>query len=81
MKQFMPYKEGVVRRWLNKEGRSSQLGSWVPFSAGPRMCIGYGFALQEIKVCNLIRSQGFFMYMSAFVACSGACCPKALITA
>ena len=37
-------------RWLNKEGRSSHVGSWLPFSAGPRKCIGYNFALQEIKV-------------------------------
>ena len=37
-------------RWLNKEGRSSHVGSWVPFSAGPRKCIGYNFALQEVKV-------------------------------
>lgn len=37
-------------RWLNKEGRSSHMGSWLPFSAGPRKCIGYNFALQEIKV-------------------------------
>ena len=41
---------------MNKEGRSSQMGSWVPFSAGPRMCIGYSFALQEIKVKPFIFS-------------------------
>ncbi|DBA96280.1 TPA: hypothetical protein ACH3X3_002462 [Trebouxia sp. C0006] len=46
-------------RWLNKEGRSSQMGSWVPFSAGPRMCIGYSFALQEIKILLAILARKY----------------------
>lgn len=41
-------------RWLNKEGRSSHMGSWLPFSAGPRKCIGYNFALQEVKVSDCL---------------------------
>ena len=52
-------------RRLNKEGRSSQMGSWVPFSAGPHMCIGYSFALQEMKVKPVLRPAA---------TCLPACC-------
>lgn len=33
------------------EGRKG--GSWLPFSSGPRLCIGYTFALLEMKVMPL----------------------------
>lgn len=37
-------------RWLEGGGADSRAGGWVPFGAGPRMCVGYPLALAEIKV-------------------------------
>lgn len=30
--------------------RNRPSGSYIPFGTGPRMCIGFNFALQEVKV-------------------------------
>ncbi|CAG8034199.1 unnamed protein product [Penicillium nalgiovense] len=37
-------------RWDTPEVKDRHKASYVPFGAGPRMCIGFNFALQEIKV-------------------------------
>ncbi|KAJ5632842.1 hypothetical protein N7490_009181 [Penicillium lividum] len=37
-------------RWDTPEVKNRHKASYVPFGAGPRMCIGFNFALQEIKV-------------------------------
>ncbi len=43
-----------LERWLSEEGRKA--GSWIPFGSGPRMCLGYVFAMQEIKVHCMKRA-------------------------
>ena len=48
----------LLSRWLSEEGRRT--GSWIPFGSGPRMCVGYVFALQEMKVStSALRTFGF----------------------
>jgi cytochrome P450 len=37
-------------RWDTDRVKNRPQGSYVPFATGPRMCIGFNFALQEIKV-------------------------------
>ncbi|KAH6634725.1 cytochrome P450 monooxygenase [Chaetomium sp. MPI-SDFR-AT-0129] len=38
-------------RWGDKEAaRNRPSGSYIPFATGPRMCVGFNFALQEVKV-------------------------------
>ncbi|KAL6691459.1 cytochrome P450 [Trichoderma pleuroticola] len=37
-------------RWDTDEVKNRPKGSYMPFAAGGRMCIGFNFALQEIKV-------------------------------
>ncbi|KAL3424851.1 cytochrome P450 [Phlyctema vagabunda] len=37
-------------RWDTAEVRNRDKGSYMPFAAGPRMCIGFNFALQEVRV-------------------------------
>ncbi|OQD75371.1 hypothetical protein PENDEC_c007G06564 [Penicillium decumbens] len=37
-------------RWDTPEVKNRHKGSYVPFGTGQRMCIGFNFALQEIKV-------------------------------
>lgn len=37
-------------RWETREGRSTAREAWVPFSAGPRVCPGAGFAMAESAV-------------------------------
>ncbi len=34
-------------RWATEEGRASARCAWLPFSAGPRVCTGAGFAMIE----------------------------------
>ena len=34
-------------RWQTEEGRSCARSAWLPFSAGPRVCTGAGFAMAE----------------------------------
>ncbi|KAH8649314.1 cytochrome P450 [Xylariales sp. PMI_506] len=37
-------------RWDTDRVKQRPAGSYVPFATGPRMCIGFNFALQEVKV-------------------------------
>ncbi|KAJ5950113.1 Cytochrome P450 [Penicillium verhagenii] len=37
-------------RWDTDEVKNRHKGAYVPFASGPRMCIGFNFALQEVKV-------------------------------
>ncbi|KAL5362933.1 cytochrome P450 [Aspergillus floccosus] len=37
-------------RWDTEEVKSRHKAAYIPFAMGPRMCIGFNFALQEIKV-------------------------------
>ncbi|PHH91579.1 hypothetical protein CDD83_11115 [Cordyceps sp. RAO-2017] len=37
-------------RWDSEKVKNRPSGSYVPFAMGPRSCIGFNFALQEVKV-------------------------------
>ncbi|KAF1924067.1 putative cytochrome P450 monooxygenase [Didymella exigua CBS 183.55] len=37
-------------RWDTPEVKNRHKGTYIPFASGPRMCIGFNFALQEIKI-------------------------------
>ncbi|KAH6993531.1 cytochrome P450 [Fusarium venenatum] len=37
-------------RWDTEQVKNRPPGSYIPFATGPRMCVGFNFALQEIKV-------------------------------
>ncbi|KAF4972720.1 hypothetical protein FZEAL_9548 [Fusarium zealandicum] len=37
-------------RWDTEQVKNRPAGSYVPFATGPRMCVGFNFALQEVKV-------------------------------
>ncbi|KAK3934809.1 cytochrome P450 [Diplogelasinospora grovesii] len=37
-------------RWDTEEVKNRHKASYIPFATGPRMCIGFNFALQEVKV-------------------------------
>ncbi|KAL9945754.1 hypothetical protein ACHAO5_004543 [Verticillium nonalfalfae] len=37
-------------RWDTDRVKNRPNASYIPFAAGPRMCIGFNFALQEVKV-------------------------------
>ncbi|KAL4790307.1 cytochrome P450 [Aspergillus venezuelensis] len=37
-------------RWDTEEVKNRHRAAYVPFGAGPRMCIGFNFALQEVKI-------------------------------
>ncbi|RMZ36190.1 hypothetical protein AFCA_005380 [Aspergillus flavus] len=37
-------------RWDTEEVKNRHKAAYIPFATGPRMCIGFNFALQEVKV-------------------------------
>lgn len=37
-------------RWDTPEVKNRHKTSYIPFATGPRMCIGFNFALQEVKI-------------------------------
>ncbi|KAK6837003.1 cytochrome P450 oxidoreductase [Apiospora arundinis] len=37
-------------RWSTEAVKNRPTASYIPFATGPRMCIGFNFALQEVKV-------------------------------
>ena len=42
-------------RWMTEEGQSGLDKSWIPFGGGARKCMGYNFAIMEIKVSKQFR--------------------------
>ena len=48
-------------RWDREESKQSQKDAYLPFGAGPRVCIGAAFATQEaiLILANLVRSFEF----------------------
>ncbi|QYK40611.1 MAG: cytochrome P450 [Paracoccaceae bacterium] len=48
-------------RWQTEDGRASSRNAWIPFSAGPRVCTGAGFAMAEgvILLARLVRAWQF----------------------
>ena len=40
----------VQHRWMTEEGQSGLDKSWIPFGGVARKCMGYNFAIMEIKV-------------------------------
>jgi cytochrome P450 len=49
----------VPSRWIDGFEKSLPRGSYVPFSAGPRKCIGDQFALLEMKIILCLFSSQF----------------------
>ncbi|KAH9816219.1 cytochrome P450 monooxygenase [Melampsora americana] len=49
--------EFLPERWL--DGREIQSGSYLPFIAGPRVCIGQQFAITEVTVALVRLLQSF----------------------
>ncbi|KAM0713381.1 hypothetical protein Q7P37_010343 [Cladosporium fusiforme] len=49
-------------RWETEEVKNRHKASYVPFATGQRMCIGFNFALQEVKIFlpKLIYRYKFF---------------------
>ena len=46
----------VCARWLTDEGQSGLDKSWIPFGGGARKCMGYNFAILEIKVSKTLSA-------------------------
>ncbi|MGR3433757.1 MAG: cytochrome P450, partial [Shimia sp.] len=48
-------------RWKTDEGRASARDGYLPFSAGPRVCTGAGFAMLEgvVLLATLVRDWEF----------------------
>lgn len=59
-------------RWTPEEEQKRSRFAWLPFSTGPRACIGQAFALQEAKIV-------LAMWLHRFKFCYGKCCYQTLI--
>jgi cytochrome P450 len=46
-------------RWSKEESKNYPKFSWLPFSLGPRVCVGNNFSIQEQKVFLSIILQNF----------------------
>jgi cytochrome P450 len=50
-----------IDRWLGEEAKTIPKLAWIPFGAGPRVCIGEGFARMEMSLllATLLRRLRF----------------------
>jgi cytochrome P450 len=46
-------------RWQREETKASQQGAYIPFSAGPRVCTGAGFAMDEGVLLLALLARAF----------------------
>lgn len=46
-------------RWMTEEGQSGLDKSWIPFGGGARKCMGYNFAIMEIKVILSVLARKY----------------------
>lgn len=46
-------------RWLTEEGQSGLDKYWIPFGGGARKCMGYNFAILEIKVILSVLAREY----------------------
>ena len=45
-------------RWQTEQGRAQARDAWIPFSAGPRVCTGAAFAMQEgVLILGLLAAR------------------------
>jgi cytochrome P450 len=49
-------------RWDTEKVKNRPNASYIPFATGPRMCIGFNFALQEVKVSCTVPNPHLVCY-------------------
>jgi cytochrome P450 len=64
--------EIVVQRFSAEKKAKRHPMAYLPFGAGPRMCIGVGFANVEVKLClaRLLAKYEILPYLEKFKVAS-----------
>ncbi|KAK9813617.1 hypothetical protein WJX73_010813 [Symbiochloris irregularis] len=49
-------------RWLSEEG--ARMGNWLPFSGGPRICLGWQTAMLELKAWLMLLARKYSAHVA-----------------